>query len=300
VTAIATSVRTPVEIAERALALAGPDMQVTVVRERSLLSRFARSAPTQATEVEDTSVEVLAVRDGHTAAATTNRLDDDALRATARAAELAALASARCGPGPYPGLAEPAAVRGHAGFDPDTARLDPTRAAGALREAFAVAGEHGLEAFGAWTVGAVRTAIASTSGLALGDEVTDAFMKVVCRDAGGRSGYAAATATAAAGLEDLRHPPVVREHGPREGDAVDRHDARRDVPHRGRPGLAAPARRALQGLRPAPAGRDRGAHELAAARDRGRVLRPPLRPRRRLPRAAGRRLPRHRRDRVTC
>ncbi|HEY0346310.1 MAG TPA: metallopeptidase TldD-related protein [Solirubrobacteraceae bacterium] len=197
---LAATVRTPREIAERALELAGADMQVTVVRERSLLSRFARSAPTQATEVDDTSVEVLAVRDGQTAAATTNRLDDDALRATARAAELAALASARAGQGPYPGLAEPAAVRDHAGFDPETALLDPARAAAALREAFAVADEHGLEAFGAWTVGAVRTAIAATTGLALEDEVTDAFMKVVCRDAGGRSGYAAGTATSAAAI----------------------------------------------------------------------------------------------------
>jgi PmbA protein len=192
---------TPPQIAQRALELAGPDIQVTVIRERSLLSRFARSAPTQATEVDDTTVDVLAVRDGHTAVATTNRLDDDALRGAARAAAAAAVASARSGAGPHPGLAEPAPVRPHAGFDADTAHLDPARAAAALRDAFAVAGKHGLAAFGVWTVGAVRTAIASTNGLALDDEVTDAFMKVVCRDAAGRSGYAAGTAPAAAALD---------------------------------------------------------------------------------------------------
>jgi predicted Zn-dependent protease len=191
----------PLDIAERALALAGADMQVTVVRERSLLSRFARSAPTQATEVDDTTVEILAVRDGHTASATTNRLDDEALRAAARRAEAGALASARSGPGLHPGLAAPAPVRRHAGFDADTARLDPARAAAALREAFAVAADHGLEAFGVWTVGAVRTAIASTTGLALEDEVTDAFTKVVCRDAAGRSGYATGTAIAASAID---------------------------------------------------------------------------------------------------
>jgi predicted Zn-dependent protease len=199
--ALAAPAESPPQIAQRALALAGPDMQVTVIRERSLLSRFARSAPTQATEVDDTTVDVLAVRDGHTATATTNRLDDDALRAAARAAAAAAVASARSGPGPHPGLAEPAPVRGHAGFDADTARLDPPRAAAALRDAFAVADERGLSAFGVWTVGAVRTAIASTTGLALDDEVTDAFMKVVFRDAAGRSGYAAATAPTAAALD---------------------------------------------------------------------------------------------------
>ncbi len=189
------------DLAERALALAGPDMQVTVVRERSLLSRFARSAPTQATEVDDTTVEILAVRDGHTASATTNRLDDESLRAAARRAQASALASARSGPGAHPGLAEPAPVRPHAGFDADTARLDPARAGAALRTAFEVAAEHGLEAFGVWTAGAVRTAIASTTGLALDDEVTDAFMKVVCRDAGGRSGYAVGTAAAASRID---------------------------------------------------------------------------------------------------
>ena len=93
------SAESPLEIAERALALSDGDTQVTVVRERSLLSRYARSAPTQATAVDDTSVEILCLRDGHTAIASTNRLDDDALRATARRAEAAACASARSGAG---------------------------------------------------------------------------------------------------------------------------------------------------------------------------------------------------------
>jgi PmbA protein len=193
----------PLETAERALALAGAgDFQVTVVRERSLMSRFARSAPTQATEVDDTSVEILVVRDGHTALASTNRLDDDALQATARRADAAARASAVAGPGGYPWLAEQTAQPpAPQGFDADTARLDPAVAGSALRTAFAIAAEHGLEAFGTWTAGAVRTAIASTTGARLDEEVTDAFMKVICRAADGRSGFASATATAAAGID---------------------------------------------------------------------------------------------------
>ncbi|MEY2442427.1 MAG: hypothetical protein QOJ46_1853 [bacterium] len=191
----------PLEIAERALALAGSDAQVTVVRERSLVSRFARSAPTQATAVDDTSVEVLCLRDGHTAIASSNRLDDDALSATAARAQAAALAAARSGPGTYPGLAAPAEPFHHDGFDPDTARLDPERAAAALRAAFAVAGDHALEAFGVWTAGDVHTAIATTTGVRLDDRVSDAFMKVVCRDREGRSGYAVDAAAAADVLE---------------------------------------------------------------------------------------------------
>ena len=191
----------PLEIAERALALAGADAQVTVVSERSLMSRFARSAPTQATAIDDTSVEILCLRGGHTAIASTNRLDSDALRATAARAEAAALAAARSGPGTYPGLAGPAEPFEHDGFDADTAQLDPETAAAALRDAFAVAGDHALEAFGVWSAGDVHTAIAATTGLRLDDRVSDAFMKVVCRDRDGRSGYAVDAAPAAAALD---------------------------------------------------------------------------------------------------
>jgi PmbA protein len=189
------------ETAERALALAGPDAQVTVVRERSLLSRFARSAPTQATAVDDTTVEILCVGDGHAATAQTNRLDDRALRETAARARAAWKAAARSGPGTYPGLAEPASPPAHDGFDAETAELDPRHAGGALSAAFAVAAEHDVEAFGVWTAGDVATAIAATSGLRVCDRVTDVFMKVVCRGRDGRSGYAAEAAPAARALD---------------------------------------------------------------------------------------------------
>jgi PmbA protein len=196
-----TTPATPLEIAERGLALAGGDAQVTVVRERSLMSRFARSAPTQATAIDDTSVEILCLRDGHAASASTNRLDDGALRAAVRRAETAAVAAARSGPGTHPGLAPPADARDHDGFDDDTARLDPARAAAALRDAFAVAGDHALEAFGLWSAGDVQTAIAASSGLRLHDRVSDAFMKVVCRAADGRSGYAVDAARSATAVD---------------------------------------------------------------------------------------------------
>ena len=109
----------PLDIAERALALCGPDTQVTVVRERSLMSRFARSAPTQATAIDDTTVDILCVRDGHTASASTNRLDAANLRATAVHADRAARAAARSGRGAYPGLAGSSVPQEHAGFDAD-------------------------------------------------------------------------------------------------------------------------------------------------------------------------------------
>lgn len=195
--------QSPLEIAERVLALAGADTQVTVIRERSLLSRFADSAPTQATAVDDITVEILCVRGGHTACASTNRLDDGALRAAAARADLAARAAAQSGTGTHPGLAQAVAPSGHDGFDADTADLDPERAAAALRSAFAVAADHGLQAFGVWTAGDVQTAIATTTGVRLHDRVTDAFMKVVCRDRDGRSGYATEATTASSAIDPV-------------------------------------------------------------------------------------------------
>lgn len=197
---------TALELAGHALGLAprGADVQVTVIRERSLVSRFARSCPTQATAVEDTVVEVLSVRDGHTGTAVTNDLGDGALRAAAARADAVALAAARSGPGGHPGLAGPAAPSpAHDGFDPSTAELDAATAHAALAATFAVAAEHGLEAFGIWTAGVVETAIATTTGVRLAERVTDAYMKVVCRDdrAPARTGYASAAGSAAAMLD---------------------------------------------------------------------------------------------------
>jgi len=67
--------------------------------------------------------------------------------------------------------------------------------------AFVGAGSRDLEAFGAWTVGEVVTAIASSAGVRASDAVTDAHMKVTCRDRRGRSGSAAATAVRASDLD---------------------------------------------------------------------------------------------------
>jgi predicted Zn-dependent protease len=206
----------PLELAERALSYTDGDAQVTVTHERSLSSRFARSSPTQATAVDDTTVEFVSLRDGHAAAATTNRLDETSLRTAARRAETVARVAGQGGPGDHPGLPSPATATPAEGWDAETAELDPGHAAAALRVAFAGAAAAGLEAFGLWTTGAVRTAIATSSGVRATDDLTDAFMKVVCRDADGRSGYAAQTARAVGELDAdaLTHRAVLR--APRE------------------------------------------------------------------------------------
>jgi PmbA protein len=191
------------ELAERALSHTTGEAQATVIAERSLVSRFSRSRPTQATRVDDTTVLVLRVHDGHTGSAETNDLSDDGLRDVAARADAGARAAARAAgrPGEYPGLPAPEPVRPHDGFDPATAALDPGEAGAALRAAFAACAERGLEAFGIWTAGAVDTAIATSAGVRASEATTDALMKVIARNERGRSGWAADAAVASAGID---------------------------------------------------------------------------------------------------
>ncbi len=195
------------QLAERGLAAMEPGdgAQATVTSEHSLLLRFARSRPTQATSLSDATLELTAVRDGHVGSAATNRTDPDALRACARAADAAALAAADAAgaTGSYPGLPAPALARAHEGHDPETARLDPAVGGAALATAFEVAARHGVEAHGAWTVGEVETAVVSSTGTAAADRVTDAFLKVVGMAGDGRSGYGSQAAISSGALDAL-------------------------------------------------------------------------------------------------
>jgi PmbA protein len=195
------------ELAERALAAVrtGDGAQATVTVERSQLLRFARSRAMQATSVDDLTLELTVVRDGHPVGVATNRTDAEAIAACARAAERAADAVARRGggglPGGHPGFGAPARLRFHDGHDPDTARLDPARGGAAVEAAFAAAAAHGVEAHGVWTAAETEIAIASSGGIAAVDRMTDAFMKVTAIAPSGRTGYAAVAATDSRALD---------------------------------------------------------------------------------------------------
>jgi predicted Zn-dependent protease len=184
------------ELAERALAAARAGeggALATVTSERSLMLRYARNRPTQSTAVDDLTVEIAVVRGGRVGKASTNATDDDSLARCAHEAEAAAQAMARsAGEDGYPGFPAPQPVPHCDTFDAATAELDAARGGAALAEAFKVAERHGIEAHGTWTVGDVETAVASSTGVAVSERSTDAFMKVVCIAPSGRSGYATA------------------------------------------------------------------------------------------------------------
>jgi PmbA protein len=191
------------ELAQRALDAAPPgEALANVTYERSLLLRFARSRPTQSTAVDDVTITLAVLRDGRVGTASTNATSDAALAEAAQTAAEAAEAAARsAGAGEYPGFPAGGRSRGHEGFDQATARLDPAAGGAQLEAAFAACADRGLEAHGTWSVGDVRTAVASTTGTAAVDRVTDAFMKVTAIAPSGRSGYVERTAVAAGDID---------------------------------------------------------------------------------------------------
>jgi PmbA protein len=197
------------DLARRAVAAARGDALAHVVRERSLMLRFADGRPTQATAVDDVSVELAVMRDGHVGRASTNSVAPDPLRECARRAEAAAEAAASTSrPGVHPGFGAGLGAGGpasaSAGHDPATAALDPSAGGAALRSTFAVANRRGLSAHGIWSAAEQERAVAISSGQSALDRTTDAFMKVICIDPGGRSGYDSQTAVAAGALEPAR------------------------------------------------------------------------------------------------
>ena len=191
------------DVAEAAVAAApGGDALAHVSHERSLLLRFAGNRPTQATAIDDVTVELAVVFDGHLGRAATNQTSAEALRDCAGRALGAAEAAASTAPAAeHPGFPATEPARDHHGYDAETAALDPEAGGAALATTFAAAERHSLEAHGVWTVAEDERAVATSAGGGALDRTTDAMMKVICIAPGGRSGYAAKMSIAGSELD---------------------------------------------------------------------------------------------------
>jgi predicted Zn-dependent protease len=159
------------DLAESALEAAeGDGAEAFVHSERSGLARYAASEVHQPTLIEDTFVRLRVVRDGKVGSALSNRIDAEGLVELATRAGVVA-DSARPDPD-FPGFASPADPPSVEGYDEETASLgadDQARLAAA-----AIAGGDGIGMYGYFTSGVTETAIASTTGVANQQTVTDA------------------------------------------------------------------------------------------------------------------------------
>jgi PmbA protein len=174
------------DLAEQARRLCSADeAEAFAHRERSGLARFAGSQVHQPTLIENESVLLRVVRDGRVGSASTNRTDEQGLRAAARRAEAAADAAP---PDPeFPGLAPPAEVAQVEGYDEATAALSPEEQAKAAWSAIDAADGIGL--FGYFTSGETELAVASSTGLAVSQSLTDASVLALAAS-DSESGYA--------------------------------------------------------------------------------------------------------------
>jgi PmbA protein len=178
--------------------------QATVCAEHSVFMRFANSEPTQATSIEDISVELCVIHNGHPAKAATTRTDGAGLRSLAQRTQQAAkdMAVGRSSGG-YPSFLPPQSLRPmqNTGFDPQTARLRVEDGSKALGAVFDSASRHGVTAHGIWTAAHTARALCKTNGLEASDELTDSFMKVTVSSSEGRTGYASNTANSLQALD---------------------------------------------------------------------------------------------------
>jgi PmbA protein len=172
------------ELAQRVLRAAEGDEALAVVQsERSGMARFASSEVHQPTLIENQVVEVQIVRDGRLGIATSNRTDDDGLRAlAARAGEAADSAPPDLD---FPGLAPPVDPPAVEGFDEETASLDAEDQA---RLASAAIDASELDLYGFFTSGVTEVALASSTGVAVSQEMTDAAVLALAA-VEGASGY---------------------------------------------------------------------------------------------------------------
>jgi PmbA protein len=176
------------QLAERALRATEGDEALAVAHsERSGMARFAASAVHQPTLIENDVVELQIVRDGRLGIASANRTDDEGLRTlAARASEAAD--SAPADPD-FPGLAPPAEPPHVEGYDEQTAALTAEEQA---RLAAAAIDASELDLYGFFTSGVTELALASSTGLAVSQPMTDvAVLALAAVD--GASGYAEQT-----------------------------------------------------------------------------------------------------------
>ena len=187
-------------LARRAVELTEADeAEAVVISEASALTRFANNRIHQNVAEEDTHVSVRAVLGRRVGVASTNRADEDSLRACCAAAVAAASASPE--DPAFPGLPEPEPV-------PllDDRASEATRAFDADSRADAVAAiigqsvDRGLTAAGSVQNATRSTAVANSKGIDVAMATTDARATVLSMGPESGSGWSSWTGTDASQL----------------------------------------------------------------------------------------------------
>src|SRR5438093_4419745 len=165
------------------------DGEVVYMARDAGLTRFANSQIHQNVVEHDATLRLRAVRDGGTGVASTNRLDDDGLRACrerARGIRDHAARNPEAAPMPE-GSATPHSTLGAV---QDTAAAGPDLRAHAVTQVIQAADGNELNASGAFGTETQTMAVANTCGLESSETATQARLVSVIMGDAGASGYA--------------------------------------------------------------------------------------------------------------
>jgi PmbA protein len=198
------------DIARAALEATSGEAEAVAHVEHSGLARFAGSEVHQPTLIENAMVTLRVVRDNRSGVATTNKVDADGLAELARRAAEAAESAPP--DETFPGLAPPIDPPQVEGYDEETARLGPDEQARLAGAAIEAGGD--APVYGFFTSALSELAVASSTGLAVHQPMTDATALVVAADEGW-SGYAEQTAWRAGGVDPAAVAREAAEKGKR-------------------------------------------------------------------------------------
>ena len=177
-------------LAKRAVELTTADeAEAVVVAESSALTRFANNHIHQNVAEEDLLLSVRAVLGTRIGVASTNRTDEDSLRAVCEAAVTAASQSAE--DPRFPGLPDPQPVEMPGDrFCESTAAFDADRRARAASDIIEQASTRGLTAAGTVAVSVHTTAVANSKGVAVAMPTSSARATVLAMGHETGSGWA--------------------------------------------------------------------------------------------------------------
>ena len=179
----------PVAAARRVLELSdAAGTEVITVQEDGALTRFANSEIHQNVMEHRVSLRIRVTEGDRVGVASTNQLDDAALRATlARAREVAAAQAPEPGRPALPGPAEvdPTPVTA------DTAGSTPDQRAEMVGRMCAIADAAGVRAFGAISADVATYTVANSNGLLVSSPRCVASARIAAMDEAGSSGHGA-------------------------------------------------------------------------------------------------------------
>jgi predicted Zn-dependent protease len=212
-------------VLEAALAASRAEQtEVVYVGSDDALTRFANNQVHQNVREHDTHLQVRAIDHQRVGVASTNRLDDDAVRdVVERAMAIAERAAPNDKLGPLPGP-NPADVPDGLGYVEATADASPEARADGARAVIAAGMAEGLIVSGSFATGTLTLAVANSAGLRAEHRTTSARLLTVMMDGFGgdaASGYANAGSPDVSEIDPEALGREAAEKGARSRDAIE-------------------------------------------------------------------------------